>query len=123
MSYTSFLLQFIYYYIEWCTFQCFKFTMLSLPSLEIPLLFKVKQLSFSTRLKATGFWSHVIGSLRKRNGFNVHVMKHHYAIESCTQETLYYYYAVDMKVNGLKCSRSQTSGYTLDSQVRNPRPW
>lgn len=26
-------------------------------------------------------------------------MKHHYAIESCTQETLYYYYAVDMKVN------------------------
>lgn len=54
-------------------------------------------------------------------------MKHHYAIESCTQETLYYYYAVDMKVNGLKCSRTQTSGNSLDSQaigpqIRNPRP-
>lgn len=42
-------------------------------------------------------------------------MKHHYAIESCTQETLYYYYAVGMKVNGLKCSRSQTSGNSWQS--------
>lgn len=48
-------------------------------------------------------------------------MKHHYAIESCTQETLYYYYAVDMKVNGLKCSRSQTSGNSLDSQAIGPQ--
>lgn len=43
----------------------------------------------------------MVGFLKKNKkiGFNIHVMKHHYAIESCTQATLYYYYAVDMKVN------------------------